>query len=101
MAKESPILLPKHRRILSSLGENIKLARKRRKLTTSQVAERSGIARSTLYLIESGSPGATIGNLLRVLSVLGLEGELSNVAGDDEFGRKLADAELLGRKQNE
>ena len=33
-------LLPKNIKILSELGENIKLARLRRKLSTSQVAER-------------------------------------------------------------
>lgn len=37
------------------MGRNIKLARKRKKLTTVQVSERAGIARSTLYLIEKGN----------------------------------------------
>lgn len=36
------------------MGENIKLARKRRKFTMIQVAERADIARSTLHLIELG-----------------------------------------------
>jgi DNA-binding XRE family transcriptional regulator len=46
---------PKHLKILQELGENIKLARKRRKLTTIQVSERAGIDRTTLYLIEKGN----------------------------------------------
>ncbi|MGV0997231.1 helix-turn-helix domain-containing protein [Empedobacter falsenii] len=45
------VLLPKYKNGLSQMGENIKLARKRRKLTAIQVAERAGISRSTLYLI--------------------------------------------------
>ncbi len=43
------------------MGENIKIARKRRKLTTMQVAERAAISRSTLYLIESGNPSVAMG----------------------------------------
>ena len=42
------IILPKFNQLLEQMGENIKLARKRRKLTAVQVAERAGIARSTL-----------------------------------------------------
>ncbi len=48
------ILLPKHSALLEQMGEKIKLARKRRRLTAIQVAERAGIARSTLYLVEKG-----------------------------------------------
>ena len=43
------------------VGENIKLARKRRKLTTIQVSERAGIDRKTLYQIEKGKPSVSIG----------------------------------------
>ena len=49
MASKKQILSPKYNSILETLGENLKLARKRRNLTTSQVAERADIARSTLY----------------------------------------------------
>lgn len=98
MAKQIAILLPKQQRMLNALGEHIQLARKRRGLTTSQVAERAGIGRTTLYSIEKGSPGVTIGNLLHVLAVLGLDKDLERVAQDDVLGRKLADAKLLARK---
>jgi len=97
MAKQTAILLPKQQRMLDTLGEHIRLARKRRGLTTSQVAERAGMGRTTLYSIEKGAPGVTIGNLLRVLAVLGLEKDLERVAQDDVLGRKLADAKLLAR----
>ena len=49
------VILPKFNQLLGQMGENIKLARKRRKLTAVQVSERAGIARSTLYLIEKGN----------------------------------------------
>ena len=82
-------------KILKALGENIRLARLRRKLSTEQVAERAGIGRRTLYDIERGRPNASIGNYAQVLSVLGLIDELLNVAKDDELGRKLQDAKLV------
>ena len=58
--------------ILKEFGENIKLARLRRKLSTKQVAERAGISRTTLYEIERGKPNVSMGNYVQVLSVLGL-----------------------------
>jgi len=61
MNMKKQIIFPKHYQLLETMGENIKLARKRRKLTTVQVAERAGIARSTLYLIEKGESSVTIG----------------------------------------
>jgi transcriptional regulator with XRE-family HTH domain len=82
-------------KILKGLGENIRLARLRRKLSTQQVAERAGIGRRTLYEIEKGKPSVGIGNYAKVLTVLGLEDDLLNVAKDDVLGRKLQDAKLI------
>ena len=98
MTNRRPVLLPRYLRLLGRLGEQIKLARKRRKLTAIQVAERAEISRNTLYLVERGDPGVSIGNVLRVLAVLGLEDQLAEVAADDVVGRKLQDARLLNPK---
>jgi len=98
MKKSNAILLPKLRKILAGLGENIKLARLRRKLTAEQVSERAGISRSTLWQVEKGEPSVSMGIYLQVLFVLGLEKDLSQIALDDVFGRKLQDAELLAGK---
>ena len=84
----------KTNKIVRELGENIRFARLRRKLSTQQVAERAGIGRRTLYEIEKGKPSVGIGNYAQVLSVLGLENDLLNVAKDDVLGRKLQDAKL-------
>jgi transcriptional regulator with XRE-family HTH domain len=62
------------------------------------VAERAGIARSTLALIEKGTPGVSMSAYLQVLFVLGLEKDLLNVATNDPLGRKLQDAGLLSGK---
>lgn len=99
MANTSPVLFPKLQRILSEMGENIKLARLRRKLSSEQVAERAGIGRSTLVKIEQGHPGVGIGNYLNVLRVLGLEQDILLLAKDDELGRKLQDIGLIVKKR--
>lgn len=54
MSRKKQTIFPKHLIILEQMGENIKLARKRRKLTAVQVAERADIVRTTLYQIEKG-----------------------------------------------
>lgn len=97
MDKRKQVLFPKHKEILEQMGDNIKLARKRRKLTTTQVAERADIVRSTLYLIESGSPSVKMGAYFNVLRVLGLQNDFLKLAADDELGRKLQDIALAAK----
>lgn len=99
MSAKRPKLFPKDRVILERLGENIKLARLRRKLTTEQVADRANVSRKTLWHIEKGSEHISIGMVLQVLSVLGLKDDLKNVAKDDILGRKLQDIGLITKKR--
>lgn len=84
---------------LAALGERLRLARLRRKLSAEAVAERAGIARITLHRLEAGSPAATLGTLAQVLGALGLRGELDALAGDVRLARKLPAAELPARRQ--
>lgn len=100
MATRKQILLPKFQKPLETMGENIKLARKRRKLTTMQVSERADIDRTTLYHIEKGNPSVSLGAYFNVLRVLGLQDDFLKLAADDEFGRKLQDLELIGKKDH-
>ena len=95
MTKKKMILLPKTRKILDEMGENIKLARLRRKFSSEQVAERANISRPTLTAIEKGKPTVSIGSYLLVLQVLGLERDFLFLAKDDELGRKLQDANII------
>lgn len=97
---KSPRLFPKYENVLIQLGENIKLAIKRRKFTQTLLAERTGLSRMTIRKITQGNPNVAIGYYVMVLGVLGLEQDFSKVGKDDELGRKLQDIALL-RKSNE
>lgn len=99
MSRNRIVLLPKNKRLLKAIGENIKLARLRRKLTMKQVAEQAGISRPTLSTLEKGSPAVSLGSVLQVLFVLGLEKDLLLLAEDDILGRKIQDAGLTIKKR--
>ncbi len=94
MGRKKRIILPRLQRILHGLGENIHLARLRRKFSAAMVAERASIAPNTLRAIERGDPRVSFGAYVNVLLCLGLEKDLSLIARDDELGRKLQDADL-------
>ena len=96
--RRKAVVFPRQQQILNVLGENIKLARKRRKLTQQIISDRTGISRVTLRKIENGDLTVSIGHYLSVLGVLGLADDLAKVALDDELGRKLQDAKLLSGK---
>jgi transcriptional regulator with XRE-family HTH domain len=98
MNRKKQILFPKHQKILDQVGENIKLARKRRKLTTIQVSERAGINRTTLNQIEKGSGSVSMAAYFNTLRVLGLQEDFLKLASDDEFGRRLQDLRLTSKK---
>ncbi|MEC3965700.1 helix-turn-helix transcriptional regulator [Flagellimonas halotolerans] len=95
MKLKKVILLPKDQRLFHQIGENIKLARKRRKFTTNQVSERAGIHRATLYRIEKGDSSVAIGLYYSVFKVLNLQDDFHKLGTDDVLGRKLQDLDLL------
>jgi len=97
--KKKVKLLPGQKKLLEELGENIRLARLRRKLSTEQVSDRANVSRRTLWAIEKGTSSVSLGAYLQVLFVLGLENDLANIARDDEMGRKLQDSDLTVKKR--
>ena len=99
MIKRKTIISPDLAEILQTVGENIKLARLRRKITTTMLAERAGISRITLRKVENGASGVTMGVYANVLFCLGLERDLLLLAGDDPLGQRLRDAELTHTKE--
>jgi len=74
------IVLERH--LLLQLGERLRALRKARGMTAVQMSQLAGITRTTLRAVESGDPASAIGTYLRVMSVLGISGELALLAGD-------------------
>ena len=102
MKKAAYNITPSTEKILKTLGEQIKLARLRRNLTSELVAERAGISRATLWKVESGDPSVAMGMYAAVLHALNaMDKDLLLVAKDDLLGRQLQDMALPIRKRAE
>ncbi len=99
MSQNTFPLLPRLQQQLSELGEHLRLARLRRRLSAARVAERAGLGLSTVRAVEQGAATVGMGAYARVLLVLGLEKNLARLASEDALGRKLQDAELLVKKR--
>ena len=99
MKDKTITILPKVQSVLETLGEQLKLARLRRKLSAEQVSERAGINRTTLWSIEKGSSSVTMAAYAQVLFVLGLEKDLLKLGADDEMGRRIQDTGLIIKKK--
>lgn len=99
MARKTATLSSTLERILGDLGENIRLARLRRHISTTMLSERAGMTRTTLRSIEKGSGGVTLGAYASVLLSLKLEKDLTLIAKDDVLGRKMQDLGLLHPKK--
>lgn len=100
MGKKAVTVLPSTKKILETMGEQIKLARLRRQLSVELVAERAGISRATLWNVEKGSPSVAIGIYAAVLHALNnMDKDLLLVAKDDEFGKKMQDMNMQVKKR--
>ena len=84
---------------MQTVGEQIKLARLRRNLSVTQVAERATCSPLTVSRIEKGVPTVAIGIYLRVLYALQLDDDILFLAKDDALGRALQDMNLPQRER--
>lgn len=87
------------KRALRKLGNDIKDARRRRRIATQLMAERASISRTTLNKIEQGHPGVAMGHYATVLFILGLTERLNDLADIqyDSVGKLLAEEFLPKR----
>ena len=92
--KRQNILYPKADKALRKLGENLRLARKRRKITAKMMSERANLSLMTLRSIERGTPNVFMCNYMAVIACLGFQDDVAKVAEDDVLGRDLQDAAL-------
>ena len=98
MDERKAVIMPDTQKILAQMGEQIKLSRLRRNLSTELVAERAGISRTTLWSVEKGSPSVAIGIYANVLHALtGLDRDLLLIAKEDELGHDIQDINLNKR----
>lgn len=99
MGRKRTTVMPSSRKALVQMGDNIRMARLRRKLSMSLVAERAGISLPTLRAIEQGSPSVSIGSHAAVLLAIGMKDELAKVAADDKLVRTLQDLAIATPKR--
>lgn len=94
MPRNSYPLYPQTQRRAEALGERLRLARMRRRMSLAELAKRVGVARGTLTRLERGDLTVSLGLLARVLTILGLEEDLDLLARDDELGQRLQDVRM-------
>src|SRR5262249_41286635 len=75
---------------LAKLGENLRIARKRRGLRIADLAEAAGCSQDTLRRLENADPGVSLGVLVRVLDAIGWAQALALIvdASKDSDGLK-------------
>ena len=105
--KENSSLPIPVRRAMRKIGQDIRDARLRRRIPTEILAERASISRMTLYNVENGDPGVSMGTYATILFSLGMIDRLNNLAdaGEDTLGRQLEEERLpkrirLSQKKN-
>lgn len=86
-------------RALRKLGRDIRDARRRRRIPSAILAERTSVSRMTLFKVEKGDPGVAFGTYATVLFVLGMLDRLADVADPrhDTIGRELEEEHLPRR----
>ena len=68
------------KRALRKLGQDLRDARRRRRIPAAVAAQRASISRTTLVKIEKGDPGVAVGSYATVLFVIGMVERLSDLA---------------------
>ena len=65
---------------LARIGDGIRVARLRRRMTQAELAAHVGITNQTIIKMEKGAPGTSLGNYLKALWVLGVLDSVEAVA---------------------
>lgn len=63
--RRKAVVFPKNRDVLARMGENNKMARKRRVFTQKLISDRTGLSRLTIRKIEKRRPNGVYGPLCR------------------------------------
>jgi transcriptional regulator with XRE-family HTH domain len=86
-------------RALRSIGDDLAVWRKLRGLTQAQLADRAGVARTTLVRLEGGDGGVSLENVLRVARALGILEAIPRAFDpyESDVGRLRSDEQLPQR----
>ncbi len=87
------------RRSLKKLGRDIRVARKKRRLTVAMMMERVGVSKVTYLKVEKGDPRVGVGIYATTLMALGLGTPLADIAdpAGDEEGLAMEESRLPER----
>lgn len=92
MSRPTRTLVPKTQRQAEALGERLKAARLRRRMSGADMAARTLVSRPTIRRLEAGDLTVSAAVLVRVLEVLTLEDDIDRIAEQDDLGHRLVDA---------
>lgn len=84
---------------LRKLGRDLALARRKRRISTVDMAQRLFVSRSTLWRLENGDPNVSVGTLATAAFILHLHDRLADLAspGEDQVGLSLEEQHLPKR----
>jgi transcriptional regulator with XRE-family HTH domain len=84
---------------LRKLGRDLALARRKRGISTSDMAARLFVSRDTLWRLERGDPGVALGTLATAAFILQLHERLAQLAApeSDELALRLDERRLPKR----
>ena len=77
--KRKKLLPIQSQEALTKIGQNIKEARIKRRISTVLMAQKTGITRVTIGKIEKGNPNVSIGAYALVIFILGLTDKLKTL----------------------
>ena len=99
MARKALALSSSTEKILAKMGTRIRRARLRRNISTEELAQKATVGKSTLSLIEKGTPTVSIGAYAAVLAVLELDKDFEFVAVDEVGKKQFWDQNLQRRER--
>ena len=98
MSKASSMPLPAAH-ALRKLGRDLALARRRRGISTANMAERLFVSRDTLWRLERGDPTIAMGTLVTAAFILQLHDRVANLAAPETDSLALSlDEERLPKR---
>ena len=86
-------------RALRKLGHDLALARRKRGISTSDMAARLFVSRDTLWRLERGDPTVALGTMVTAAFILNLHDRLASLAApaSDDLGLSLDERRLPQR----